>query len=130
VIALTRRLAALGPDELALVDSSGRAHPQQVRSLVQDVRPQLGAIPLVLHLRDTRGMGLANVLSALKSGADRFDTALGGRGGSPFLAAGGGGVATENAVHMLHEMGITSGIDLGRLEDCSDLVESALEGRG
>ena len=32
-------------------------------------------------------------------------------------------MATENAVHMLHEMGIDSGIDLARLEDCSDLVE-------
>jgi flavin reductase (DIM6/NTAB) family NADH-FMN oxidoreductase RutF len=116
---LARRVVGLGLDELALVDSAGRAHPQQVRALVQDVRPHLGSVPLVLHLRDTRGMGLANVLSALKSGADRFDTGLGGRGN----------VATENAVHMLHEMGIPSGIDLARLEECSDLVESATAGR-
>src|SRR5262245_58013598 len=129
VLDLVRRVADLGPDELALVDSAGRAHPQQVRALVQEVRPHLGTIPLVLHLRDTRGMGLANVLSALKSGADRFETGLGGRGGSPFLSAGLGNVATENAVHMLHEMGIPSGIDLARLEECSDLVESAGEGR-
>jgi len=129
VVGLVRRLVDAPLDELALVDSTGRAHPQQVRHLVQEVGPLLGAIPLVLHLRDTRGMGLANVLSALKSGVDRFDTAVGGLGGSPFLAAGSGNVATENAVHMLHEMGITSGIDLARLEDCSDLVESAREGR-
>jgi flavin reductase (DIM6/NTAB) family NADH-FMN oxidoreductase RutF len=129
VIDLTRRIVGFPLDELALVDSAGRAHPQQVRGLLPEVRPFLGNVPLVLHLRDTRGMGLANVLSALKSGAARFDTGLGGRGGSPFLAAGRGNVATENAVHMLHEMGIPSGIDLGRLEECSDLVESASEGR-
>ncbi len=129
VVGLARRLVDAPLDELALVDSIGRAHPQQVRHLVQEVGPLLGAIPLVLHLRDTRGMGLANVLSALKAGVDRFDTALGGLGGSPFLEAGSGNVATENAVHMLHEMGIGSGIDLARLEDCSDLVEKALEGR-
>jgi flavin reductase (DIM6/NTAB) family NADH-FMN oxidoreductase RutF len=129
VVDLARRVVGLGPGELALVDSTGRAHPQQVRALIQEVRPHLGTIPLVLHLRDTRGMGLANVLSALKSGADRFDTGLGGRGGSPFLTAGRGNVATENAVHMLHEMGIASGIDLARLEECSDLVESATTGR-
>ncbi len=115
VVELARRVVGMAPGELALVDSAGRAHPQQVRALVQDVRPHLGRIPLVLHLRDTRGMGLANVLSALKSGADRFDTGLGGRGN----------VATENAVHMLHEMGIPSGIDLARLEECSDLAEGA-----
>jgi flavin reductase (DIM6/NTAB) family NADH-FMN oxidoreductase RutF len=125
VSALAQRLVGLGVDELALVDSTGRAHPQQVRALVQEVQPLLGTVPLVLHLRDTRGMGLANVLSALKSGVARFDTGLGGRGGSPFLGTGRGNVATENAVHMLHEMGIPSGIDLGRLEECSDLVESA-----
>jgi flavin reductase (DIM6/NTAB) family NADH-FMN oxidoreductase RutF len=116
---LVRRAVGLGPAEIALVDSGGGAHPQQVRALVQDVRPHLGRTPLVLHLRDTRGMGLANVLSALKCGADRFSTGLGGRGN----------VATENAVHMLHEMGIPSGIDLARLEECSDLVEAALTGR-
>jgi hydroxymethylglutaryl-CoA lyase len=128
-VALVQRLVGLGVDELALVDSTGRAHPQQVRALVQDVQPLLGRVPLVLHLRDTRGMGLANVLSALKSGVARFDTGLGGRGGSPFLAPGRGNVATENAVHMLHEMGIPSGIDLARLEECSDLVESARDQR-
>ncbi len=130
VVGLVRRLLDAPLDELALVDSSGRAHPQQVRHLVQEVGPLLGGVRLVVHLRDTRGMGLANVLSALKSGVDRFDTALGGLGGSPFLEAGSGNVATENAVHMLHEMGIGSGIDLARLEDCSDLVEKALEGQG
>jgi flavin reductase (DIM6/NTAB) family NADH-FMN oxidoreductase RutF len=128
-LALAQRLVGLGVDEIALVDSTGRAHPQQVRALVQEVQPLLGRVPLVLHLRDTRGMGLANVLSALRSGVARFDTGLGGRGGSPFLAAGRGSVATENAVHMLHEMGIPSGIDLGRLEECSDLVESARDDR-
>ena len=116
---LARRAVGLVPAEIALVDSAGRALPHQVRALVQDLRPHLGRVPLVLHLRDTRGMGLANVLSALKSGADRFDTGLGGRGN----------VATENAVHMLHEMGIPSGIDLARLEECSDLAEGALSGK-
>jgi len=129
VLALVRRLAALPLDELGLVDSAGRAHPHQVRHLAQEARPLLRGVPLVLHLRDTRGMGLANLLSALRCGVDRFDTALGGRGGPPFLEAPGGNVATENAVHMLHAMGLSSGIDLVRLEACSSLAEALEEGR-
>ena len=52
-----------------------------------------------LHLHDTRGTALLNAWTAIELGVDRFDTALGGLGGSPFAPAAGGNLATEDLVH-------------------------------
>ena len=42
----------------------------------------------------------------------RFDTAVGGLGGSPFAPAAGGNLATEDLVHLLDDAGIDTGVDL------------------
>ena len=126
VVGLARRLLALGVDELALADSAGLAAPQQVRRLVQELRPMSAPVPIVLHLHDTRGMGLANVLSALKSGVHHFDTAFGGLGGCPFLPGATGNIATEDTVHMLEAMGVQTGVDRERVAAVSREMETLL----
>jgi hydroxymethylglutaryl-CoA lyase len=112
VVHLARRFLAMGVDELSLADSAGLGNPNQVRRLVQEIRPLAGDTPIVLHLHDTRGMGLANCLSALKSGITHFDTSFGGLGGCPFIEGAKGNIATEDTTHMLHEMGIGTGVNL------------------
>jgi hydroxymethylglutaryl-CoA lyase len=74
VINLSRRFLAMGIDELSLADSAGLGNPDQIRRTLQELRPIAGDVPIVMHLHDTRGMGLANCLSSLKCGVTMFDT--------------------------------------------------------
>jgi hydroxymethylglutaryl-CoA lyase len=115
-----RRLAAayaeVGADEIGLADTVGYATPPLIKQIVQGVRSDLGvAISLRLHLHDTLGMGLANVVAGLEAGIRRFDAAVSGLGGCPFAPGARGNIVTEDLVFMLEEMGLSTGIDLDRL---------------
>lgn len=112
VLDLVRELVGYGVDEVLLADSTGMANPAQISRMLEAALPLLGDTPLVLHLHDTRGMGLANVLAALAHGVARFDTAFGGLGGCPFIPGATGNIATEDTLHMLAEMGIVTGVRL------------------
>jgi hydroxymethylglutaryl-CoA lyase len=126
VVALARRFLAMGIDELSLADSAGLGNPQLVRRVVQEVLPLAGSVPVVLHLHDTRGQGLANLLSALKSGVTAFDTSFGGLGGCPFIRTAKGNIATEDTAYMLHEMGIQTGLDVAKIGAISREMEEFL----
>ncbi len=126
VVSMSRRFLAMGIDELSLSDSAGLGNPQLIRRIVQEVLPMAGSIPVVLHLHDTRGQGLANLLSALKSGITTFDTSFGGLGGCPFIQTAKGNIATEDTANMLHEMGIQTGVDLKKVAELSRRMEEFL----
>ena len=126
VVSLARRFLAMGIDELSLADSAGLGNPQLVRRVVQEILPIAGSVPVVLHLHDTRGQGLANLLSALKSGVTAFDTSFGGLGGCPFIQTARGNIATEDTAYMLHEMGISTGVDVAGVAAVSRQVEAFL----
>ncbi|HQX09655.1 MAG TPA: hydroxymethylglutaryl-CoA lyase [Thermoflexales bacterium] len=112
VLNLLRGLVACEVEEVLLADSTGMANPAQISRMLEAALPILGEIPLVLHLHDTRGMGLANVMAALEHGVSRFDTAFGGLGGCPFIPGASGNIATEDTLHMLAEMQIATGVRL------------------
>lgn len=126
VVQMAREFLAMGIDELSLSDSAGLGNPQQIRRTVQEVLPLAGETPVVLHLHDTRGQGLANLLSALKSGITCFDTAFGGLGGCPFIPTAKGNIPTEDTANMLHEMGIETGVDLAAVAAVSRRMEEFL----
>jgi hydroxymethylglutaryl-CoA lyase len=109
------RYLELGMDGVTLADTTGMAHPGQVRELTHAVLVRFPGIELTLHFHNTRGMGLANVLAGLEAGAVRFDASLGGLGGCPFAPGATGNICTEDLVHMLHAMGYVTGVDLDRL---------------
>ena len=114
------RLINAGCVGVTLADTTGMANPRQVAGMVEEVmraRPEIGRgeVQLTLHFHNTRGVGLANVLAAAEAGATRFDAALGGLGGCPFAPGATGNVCTEDVVSMFAEMGVETGIDLGRL---------------
>jgi len=113
------RLLAAGAGGISLCDTTGMAHPVQVAGVVERFRRRFAAVTLTLHLHNTRGMGLANVLAAIQAGADRFDASLGGLGGCPYAPGATGNVCTEDLVHMLHAMGYTTGVELERLLACA-----------
>lgn len=116
VLSLARRFADLGVRGLTVCDTTGMAHPGQVRSLCELLQGALPpALQLTLHFHNTRGMGLANLLAALQAGIVRFDGSLGGLGGCPYAPGASGNIASEDAIHMLQAMGHDTGVDLERL---------------
>ena len=109
---VTRALAAMPTAAITLADTTGTATPRRVRAVVDAVRSVHPDIDLGLHLHDTRGTALANALAAIEIGVERFDTATGGLGGSPFAPGAGGNLATEDLVLVVHDLGHDTGIDL------------------
>jgi hydroxymethylglutaryl-CoA lyase len=129
VIRLSGRLIEIGCDTVALADSVGFANPQQIRSLVRGVEGAIGRERFAgLHLHNTRGLGLANVVAGLELGVDSFDSSLGGLGGCPFAPGATGNIVTEDLVFMLEAMGFSTGIDLERLLKVRDILAQALPG--
>jgi len=114
---IARAMAERGASEVAIADTVGYAHPAQVRRLCTEVKAEIGDLPLGAHFHDTRGLGLANTVAALEAGVRSFDASLGGLGGCPFAPGASGNVATEDLVHMLQAMGMSTGIDLEALLD-------------
>lgn len=116
VVDLAFRLQNMGIVEVTLGDTIGVANPLQVTKVVETVRMNVPMLHLGAHFHDTRGLALANMIAALSAGITRFDTALGGIGGSPFSRdMAGGNLATEEAMYCLEEMGIATGIELSEL---------------
>lgn len=133
VVALARQFLDCGIDELALADSTGMANPEQIKRMLDALLPFTGSTPIVLHLHDTRGLGLANVYAALSCGVNRFDTAFGGLGGCPFIVGATGNIATEDTLHLLHELGIETGIRIDAIarisHDLAARLGKALPGK-
>ena len=129
VVSLAESLMAAGCDEVGLADTSGYANPAQVRDLVRRVHAAVGAHALSgLHLHNTRGLGLANVVAGLEVGITTFDSSLGGLGGCPFAPGASGNIVTEDLVFMLEAMGLRTGIDLTKLLQVRDILRRALPG--
>ena len=107
-------LAVMPGPAITLADTTGTATPRRVRQVIAALA---GFEPgrLGVHLHDTRGTALANALTAIELGVTRFDTAVGGLGGSPFAPGAGGNLATEDLVLVLHDLGLDTGIDLDAL---------------
>jgi hydroxymethylglutaryl-CoA lyase len=120
------RLLEAGAAGITIADTTGMAHPGQVGRMTEAFRRRWPDVRLTLHLHNTRGLGLANVLSALEAGADRFDASLGGLGGCPYAPGATGNVCTEDLVHMLEAMGYRTGVDLDRLLACARSLPSVV----
>ena len=123
VAGIVDRVLADGADRIAFGDTTGMATPRRVVDVLSRVLPAHPDTPLLLHFHDTRGTGLANILTALEYGVTQFDASVGGLGGCPYAPGATGNVATEEVVHMLHDMGIDTGIDLDRMVRAAELAQ-------
>lgn len=124
---LAEALMAAGCDEVGLSDTTGYGDPRSVRRLIALVRGVVGEGALTgIHLHNTRGLGLANVLAALEAGLTTFDASLGGLGGCPFAPGASGNIVTEDLVFMLEAMGLDTGIDLEKLIKVRSILADAL----
>ena len=116
VVAMAERAIALGADEVGLSDTTGYGNPGQVRRLTQRIHEAVGRDRMTgVHLHNTRGQGLANVIAALEVGLTTIDSSLGGLGGCPFAPGASGNIVTEDLVFLLEAMGLRTGIDIDRL---------------
>lgn len=101
-----------GVDRLSIADTIGTTTPGRVSSLVAQLRPVIGDLPLGGHFHNTRGSGLASAYAAVSSGVRRLDASVGGLGGCPFAPGATGNIATEDLVYLLADSGIGVDVDL------------------
>ncbi|QXJ46990.1 hydroxymethylglutaryl-CoA lyase [Bacillus altitudinis] len=127
VLRLTEQLLSFGIDEISLGDTIGEAHPLQVERRLDLLLERFPAEKIALHFHDTKGMGLANIYTALKAGITIFDASSGGLGGCPYAPGSSGNVATEDVVHMLHKLGIETNVDLPCLIKAAEWIEAKVD---
>ncbi|MDF2520000.1 MAG: hydroxymethylglutaryl-CoA lyase, partial [Clostridia bacterium] len=111
VLYMIEKSLELGADEILLADTLGIANPKQMYDVISAVKKRFSGLDFGLHMHDTRGMALANILVALQEGVTKFDSAVGGLGGSPFAPGAAGNASSEDLVNMLHQMGIETDVN-------------------
>ncbi len=123
VAEIARELVTSGVEMLSLADTTGMANPLKIKSLITKIKAVTDDIPIGLHLHDTRGLGLVNVMAGMGCGIKNFDTSLGGMGGCPFIPGATGNIATEDTTYLLKSMTIGTGIDISGVARCSQKLE-------
>lgn len=123
-IAIAKQLHTMGCYQVSLGDTIGVGTPRQTRAIMQRALGELPADALAMHMHDTRGTALANIVVGLELGVRHFDASVGGMGGCPYAPGAAGNVATEDLVYMLHGMGVATGLDLERLVEAARAAES------
>jgi len=127
VVELAEALMEAGCDEVGLSDTTGYANPVQVKRLIGKVWTAIGRENLAgIHLHNTRGQGLANVLAAVEVGLTTVDSSMGGIGGCPAAPGASGNIVTEDLVFLLEAMGLKTGIDFDKLMAARNVVATAL----
>ncbi|MBX3302111.1 MAG: hydroxymethylglutaryl-CoA lyase [Nitrospira sp.] len=112
VLDVMRQLLDLGVDEISLGDTVGKAAPCDMRRLLDQIVPRIERSRLSLHVHDTCGMAVANVLTAwTEYRIESFDTAAGGLGGCPYAPGASGNVATEDVVYALKASRVSLPVD-------------------
>jgi hydroxymethylglutaryl-CoA lyase len=120
---IAHRLLALGCAQVSLGDTIGVGTPNQTRRILELVLARARPEQIALHMHDTRGTALANVLAGLEAGLTTFDASIGGLGGCPYAPGASGNLATEDLVYMLHGMGYDTGIDFRKLVAAGALAQ-------
>ena len=123
-LAIARELLGMGVYQVSISDTIGAGTPRQTERIMQMMLAEFPATSLSMHMHDTRGTALANVLVGLELGIRDFDASVGGMGGCPYAPGAAGNLATEDLVFMLHGMGVKTGVDLDRLWEAGKVAES------
>jgi hydroxymethylglutaryl-CoA lyase len=126
VLRLARELIELGCYEISLGDTIGVGTPLQTKRILKLLLAELPANKLAMHMHDTRGQALANVLVGMELGIRTFDAAIGGLGGCPYAPGASGNLATEDLVYMLHNMGVQTGVDPEKLWEAGRVAEAVV----
>ncbi|MCC3860292.1 hydroxymethylglutaryl-CoA lyase [Pseudemcibacter aquimaris] len=116
------KLLEMGCYELSLGDTIGKAHPQDIQKLIETVTQTISIGNLALHLHDTYDRALENMQMGLDLGIRTFDSSVAGLGGCPYAEGASGNVSTEAAVHLIHENGFSTGVELAALHEVVEFI--------
>lgn len=123
VLGLAEACLAAGADVIGIADTVGYAGPRHVGGLATAMTRLCGDQPFVVHLHDTRGLGLANAAAALDAGTRVLDASLGGLGGCPFAPGASGNIVFEDLAFLAETMGFRTGIDIAGLAEARAIAE-------
>jgi len=126
VARVARRLLELGCYEVSLGETIGTATPGRVRTMLAAVMEAVPREKLAVHLHDTYGQALANLMAALELGIAVADSSVAGLGGCPYAKGATGNVASEDVLYLLNGLGIRTGIDLEKVAAAGRFVSAAL----
>jgi hydroxymethylglutaryl-CoA lyase len=115
-----------GVDRFSIADTIGTTTPGRVSSLISQLLPVIGDIPLGGHFHNTRGAGLASAYAAVGSGVTRLDASVGGLGGCPFAPGATGNIATEDLVYLLTDSGVEVEVDLRAAISAAEVARSVV----
>ncbi|GAA0590774.1 hydroxymethylglutaryl-CoA lyase [Virgibacillus siamensis] len=127
VLRVCDRLFENGADNLSLGDTIGSAVPSQVEALLEAVLARFPEDKIIMHFHNTRGMAIANIMTSLRYGITRFDSAVGGLGGCPYAPGAAGNVATNDVLYLLHGLGIETCIDEKKIEEAAFFIQDKLD---
>lgn len=113
------KLESYGAEGVILMDSAGAYLPSDVTERVSTLVKNIG-IPVGFHAHNNLGMGIANSVAAALAGASILDGTARGFG------AGAGNAQLEVLVAVLEKMGYSTGIDLYKVLDLSDIAASQI----
>lgn len=122
VLDLVQTFSAMGVTEISLSDTTGMAYPSQVYEISKMARQQFPGVRFWLHLHNTRGLAMTNMIAGMQAGIVRFDASFSGLGGCPYAPGAWGNVATEDVIHMLDLMNIHTGINLDKMIEIAQKV--------
>ena len=119
-----------GATQISLSDSAGLGDPQLVYERTMALRDDFPEMDWMLHMHNTRGMGLANVVAAMEAGIDKIDASIAGLGGCPYIKGATGNISTEDVLFMLDSMGIETGMDFEKIMEAGEKIIRLTKGVG
>ena len=125
-ISIAIKLMKMGCYQVSFGDTIGAGTPRQTARILERALGELPLDAVAMHMHDTRGTALANVVVGLELGVRHFDASVGGLGGCPYAPGAAGNLATEDLVYLLHGMGVKTGIDLEILVEAGRVAESVV----
>jgi hydroxymethylglutaryl-CoA lyase len=126
VAEMSERLVEMGCYEVSLGDTIGIGTADAVKRVIEAVAARIPRERIAMHFHDTYGQGVANVLASLDQGISVFDSSVAGLGGCPFAKGATGNVATEDVLHLLHGLGIETGVDLTAVAEIGAWISTEL----
>lgn len=123
---IAKRLIDLGCYQVSLGDTIGVGTPKQTDTIVRMFADEMPLSRIALHLHDTRGTALSNILVGLQLGVRDFDSSVAGVGGCPYAPGAAGNVATEDLVYLMNGMGVKTGVDLDLLIEAGNVAEQVI----
>ena len=123
---VTEELIKMGCYQVSLGDTIGRAEPEDIKMLLAAHAVSLPTDILALHCHDTYGHALENIQIGLDYNVDTFDCSVAGLGGCPYAEGASGNVATEAVLKMLNNLGVSTGIDIAKINDVACFINNKL----